>query len=704
MIKGQGLWKQGNPRAADSAGAGVNATRPPGRSLPAPLHRLVRRHARHTRRMLDGLERHWCRIRDELQQVEAARRRWTAIFDGLREPVFVLDADLRIVRANLAYARLAGRPVKALIGRHYWEVFPRRNGPLPGDARSLAGEGEIAGGDEVGTEDGRVFLARAFPLTEPEGERLLTVHILEDITDQRAAERALREREEMFHAITTASLDAIVLIDNEERVVHWNPAAERIFGYPAQEAAGRKLHDLVAPERHREKAAAGFAAFRDSGRGPLVGKTLEIEARRRDGSEFPVELSIAALKLKDRWHSVGIVRDITARRRAREQAEAARRALGSLSAVNRAVVHARRPDRLLQQVCDAVSAEGGYPLVWVGRFEDRDGGRLVPRARAGPAGDGMAPLRPDGRSPEMEAVRTGRPVVVDDLAAAEGFDPGWRERTLAQGLGSCIALPLRGDDVVTGCLAIYAARPGAFGAAATRALLADLAEDLAFGLRTLGERLKRASLERRHQGLLVATIGALSTAVEKRDPYTAGHQRRVAELAVAIARKLGLQEDRVDGIRLGGLVHDVGKIYIPAEILNRPGRLTEAEFALIRSHPEVGAEIVRGIDFPWPVRDMILQHHERLDGSGYPGGLRGGAICREARILAVADVVEAMSTHRPYRPALGLGTALQEIEAGRGARYDPDAVDACLTLFRREGFNWQDPDGGTPNGWPAGKE
>ncbi|GAB6048584.1 response regulator [Methyloparacoccus murrellii] len=182
------------------------------------------------------------------------------------------------------------------------------------------------------------------------------------------------------------------------------------------------------------------------------------------------------------------------------------------------------------------------------------------------------------------------------------------------------------------------------------------------------------------------SIAALAAMVELRDPYTAGHQRRVAELAVALARQLQLPEAQVEGIQLASVVHDVGKIRIPAEILSKPGRLTELEFALIKQHAQAGYEILKTIDFPWPIARIVQQHHERLDGSGYPDGLRGDAILLESRIVAVADVVEAMHSHRPYRPGLGIEVALDEIAKHRGQLYDPDVADACLALFHEHGY------------------
>jgi putative two-component system response regulator len=188
---------------------------------------------------------------------------------------------------------------------------------------------------------------------------------------------------------------------------------------------------------------------------------------------------------------------------------------------------------------------------------------------------------------------------------------------------------------------------------------------------------------------LLESISAIAATVEIRDPYTAGHQRRVAQLATAMAHELGLPEQRIEGLNLAAVVHDVGKIQIPAEILSKPGRLTELEFSLMKQHPQVGYDILKEVDFPWPIAEFVWQHHERLDGSGYPQGLAGEAIHPEARILAVADVIEAMASHRPYRPGLGIETALGEIERHSGILYDRDAVDAALKLFRQQDYQIQ---------------
>ena len=181
-------------------------------------------------------------------------------------------------------------------------------------------------------------------------------------------------------------------------------------------------------------------------------------------------------------------------------------------------------------------------------------------------------------------------------------------------------------------------------------------------------------------------IDSLSNVIEARDPYTAGHQRRVTDLAVAIGYEMKAAPSIIEGIRFASKIHDIGKVSIPAEILTKPSALNPLEVAMLRSHAQLGYEILKPLSFPWPVAQIILQHHERIDGSGYPNALKGADICLEAKVIAVADTVEAMSSNRPYRPSRGIDAALQEIEANSGILYDPNVVAACLKLFRDEGY------------------
>jgi HD-GYP domain-containing protein (c-di-GMP phosphodiesterase class II) len=360
------------------------------------------------------------------------------------------------------------------------------------------------------------------------------------------------------------------------------------------------------------------------------------------------------------------------------------RALRTLAGGNQALVRSTDELGLLRAMCDTVVDAGGYPLAWVGYAEDDAARTVRPVAGAGVL-DYLQDLRISwaddkyGQGPTGMAIRTGTVQVAHDLRKATGFSP-WRERSKAYGFLTSLVLPLSKQGQIIGALSIYSDEVGTFSPQSI-GLLQELADELTYGIARLRDaaRLSRS---------LEATIGALATISEIRDPYTAGHQCRVGALSAALAVDLGLSNDVVSGIRVAGELHDIGKIAVPTEILSRPGKLTPAEMELVKCHPRCGFDIVRRIEFPWPVAEMVLQHHERLDGSGYPLGLRGDQVLQGSRILAVADTVEAMSNHRPYRPALGLEMALAEITAGAGLRYDPEVVAACVGLFQQGRFGF----------------
>jgi putative nucleotidyltransferase with HDIG domain len=205
---------------------------------------------------------------------------------------------------------------------------------------------------------------------------------------------------------------------------------------------------------------------------------------------------------------------------------------------------------------------------------------------------------------------------------------------------------------------------------------------------------RKQAEEALHQGyqrmreMLTTTVNALAATVEMKDQYTAGHQPRATQLACAIAEEMRLSKEKIEGIRMAGSLHDIGKIVVPAEILNKPGPLTEVQYEMVKMHPRAGYDILKEIKFPWPVAQIVLQHHELMDGTGYPQGLSGEEIIVEARILTVANVVEAMTSHRPYRPAHSIEKAIEEISRNRGKLYDHGAVDACLKLFFEKRFTF----------------
>jgi len=347
------------------------------------------------------------------------------------------------------------------------------------------------------------------------------------------------------------------------------------------------------------------------------------------------------------------------------------RAHRALSGCNQTIIHATGEDTLLRDMCRVLVEAGGYPQVCVatdgdGLPDERDalvcwGERpeaAIDAAVAWEQRDGLPLLK-------------GRPLRLAHLTGSDGAPAG-----------VAAALPLAGEGgELFGHLFIWGVAEDGFTPEELD-LLSELAADLAFGLSVLRLRADQQRSAERQEQALEQTIQAVAATVEMRDPYTAGHQRRVALLARAIAEALHLPDDDVKGIAMAGAVHDIGKVCVPAEILTRSGRLTPAEYRLIQSHAEAGWEILKPVDAPWPLADLVRQHHERWNGTGYPQGLAGEEILLGARIIAVADVVEAMACHRPYRPALGIDVALREIAGNRGTLYDANVVDACLAVFR----------------------
>jgi PAS domain S-box-containing protein len=489
---------------------------------------------------------------------------------------------------------------------------------------------------------------------------------------------------EVFHAIVESTTDAIAVIDAEGRITYANPAALRLLGARIATFRGGSVADLVHPDDRAGLSTALEEAL--SRPGPRPQRELRIIAD--DGDWLPIELR--AVNLLDD----PAVRGLLVTVRPVSERVHLTRALRTLGEGNLVLVSAQDEEALLQRMCETVVQTGGYLLAWVGLREHDPERSVTPVAAAGDVdylehiqvswGDG-----PTGQGPTGRSIRSGAIQVVDDFRKDAAFSP-WREAALSRGFRTSCVLPLRHHGEVVGTLNIYAGEPGAFGPDSI-ALLEKLSSALSYGLERLrdGARLARS---------LDATLGALASLTEKRDPYTAGHMCRVGMLTSAIGESMGLGEQELRGMRIAADLHDVGKIVIPSEILTRPTRLSPEEYALVKLHSRAGHEVLAGIDFPWPVGTMVVQHHERLDGSGYPDGLKGDQILLGSRVIAVADTVEAMTNHRPYRPSLGLETALETIQAGAGTLYDPDVVEACMRMFEQGGFHF---DHAGPDHWVA---
>ena len=629
------------------------------------------------------------------QALKASEARYRALIEQAPEAILIHDVDSdRFVDANrnaellfacdraellkrgpqhfYAAEQPDGRAIEASYDEHRQDVRAGKSATFERLIRNAAGV-------EIRCE------VRLTPLPTQSG-RLIRASLI-DITARKRAEDALRESEEKFSTIFHDSPIGIAITDlsDDNRIADSNRAWRDILGLGSGEGIGRTGGELgiwVDPAQ-RDAMYAAISA-------PPGTWSADIRMRRKDGSIVDVGMSVRRIEIGGRPFAVALGQDITERRRAERSLERMNRALRTLSSGNEALVRAEDEQHLLDEMCRTFVEKGGYKAAAI-RYAERDAEkslRLV--AHAGIESERLewgnltwtdVPL---GRGPSGTAIRTGKVQLRQDLA----LDPltESRQRFMDEaGIAAIIALPLRDGSGTFGALSIYAAEPNAFNEEEV-ALLTELSSDLAFGITALRDRKDRELHERRTREVMNAVIGALSQTVETRDSYTAGHQHRTADLAAAIAREMGLSESEIEGVHIAGVLHDIGKISVPAEFLSKPGRLSAAEFDIVRMHVQTGYNILKGIRFPWPIAEIVLQHHERLDGGGYPNGLKGEAILQLAKILAVADVTEATMSHRPYRPAHGLDAALAEIERGRGRLYDPRAVDACIALFREKGF------------------
>jgi HD-GYP domain-containing protein (c-di-GMP phosphodiesterase class II) len=361
-----------------------------------------------------------------------------------------------------------------------------------------------------------------------------------------------------------------------------------------------------------------------------------------------------------------------------------------------ALSRATDEDALVHDVCRAIVQEAPYVICWVGMAEHDDqksvrvaGMEGSARAYAEGIKVSWSENDPTGKGPVGECIRTGVSTVILDSEEDPRFLP-WRERARAYGIRCVVATPIQEDGKTIGALAVYSKVANAFSDEEIH-LFENLANEIGYGLRAIAHRqalaqeVKERQAAQAHLTLaLEATIAAMSKTMEWRDPYTAGHQRRVADIAVLIGKKMGLSEDRLQGLHMAGMVHDIGKVAIPAEILTKPTALTDLERKMVQGHVESGYQILKDVPFTWPIADVVRQHHERIDGSGYPLGLTGDQILLESKILAVADTIEAMASHRPYRPARSIEATFQEIQRLAGSCLDEKVASVALDIFKDE--------------------
>ena len=485
-----------------------------------------------------------------------------------------------------------------------------------------------------------------------------------DISEQKETRRKLEELETIEASILDA-LPVAVIVLRERMILFANRAVETVFGWKPDELVGRGTRILYRSEEEYEEIGRHFY--------PVLEKqrifSEEFPCRHRDGRDIICFVSTSRIGVTlEEKRIVATYEDITERKRA----EAALK--GSEERLRAILEGSPTPTFVI---------DGGHRVIgWNKALEELTGVRSDDvigtdshsKILYGEKRPTVADLLVDGAADLTAEIgrwyggHFRRSELLDEAYEATGpfsfpgKEPHWLHFTSA---------------------AVRDARGEMIGAIETMTDISPLkrAED---ELRENVERLKK---------VMSGVIRAIDVIVETRDPYTAGHQHQVARLATTIATEMGLPDDTVEAIYVAASIHDLGKIYVPAEILSKPGHISDIERGIIRTHPQVGYDILKSIDFPWPIAEIVLQHHERMDGTGYPRGLKNGDIRIEARILGLADVVESMGSHRPYRPTLGTEKALDEIRKNRGILYDPDVVDVCLALFQDKGFHFAEAAG-----------
>lgn len=555
------------------------------------------------------------------------------ILDAAVTPAFAVDRQLRYTAFNRAHAAVMRRAYGAEIALGC-NVLEYHTIPLDGEltkarfARALNGE-TVVSKAWVGPEhDRRFYWTTHGPLRE--GREVVGVTVVAlDLTDSELAAQS----QALLAAIVESSDDAIMSISTGGEILSWNPGAERMYGYTAKQAIGKGVW-LLVPVGGRKRIRDIHAAV-ERGTGFTHYQTARIH---KDGSAIDVSLGMWPLR-DSRGAVIGtscIGRDITDQKAAEAVLQASReryRATFEQAAVGMAQVGL---DGRWLEANDCLCRMLGYSLEELRTLTFAD------------------VTHPDERGRDLEALQT----------------------MLLGGIGTYYVekryIAKDGEDVWVN-VAVSLARDSAGKPDYLVTVVEDIRDrkEAESSLLAANARLEKMVYE------IAALMGRV---VDARDPYTQGHELRVAELSARIAEEMGLGEDEMAGIRMAALLHDVGKLSVPAEILSKPGDLSAAQMALVKEHPATGYEILKAVDFPWPVADAVLRHHERMDGSGYPDGLEGEDISLPARVIAVADVIEAMTSHRPYRSASGLDAAVAEIR-DHPEKYDPDVCAACARLF-----------------------
>ncbi len=579
-----------------------------------------------------------------LSALEESERRYRTLAESAKDIIFIVDQSGLLQYVNPHGAAMFKTDPCRLVGKTLRELFPSE----AEKEQMLSIKKVIDSGRSFSVDrkfsfpGGEMWLdTQMVPIFSPDGEAVSVMGISRDITGRKQAEAALKDGEEKYRTILETIEDGYYEVDLKGNLTFFNEALSRIHESSRDEMMGMGNRQYTDPENAKKL----YEAFNQVYRTGEPSKATDYEVITKSGERKSLETSVSLMK--DSSGRIigfrGIARDITKLRRAQ-------RALQKSEERFRIVAESTN-DFIFEQ--NLITGQ----IEWFGNAIEKLRDLLGEIPHTTRAYKKL--IHPQDQDRVITMFRRR-------IRSREPFREEYR--LIGKG-GKIISLLSQGICL----LDENGKRYKWIGA------LSDITD------RKRAEKELTESMEKLHKAM-GGIIKAMTMTVENRDPYTAGHQQRVSHLARSIAQEMWLSKDQIEAIRLAASVHDLGKISVPAEILSKPIQLSDTEFSLIKVHPQTSYNILKDIDFPWPLAQIVLQHHERMDGSGYPAGLKEDEILIEAKVLMVADVVEAIASHRPYRPAYGIDVALDEIEKKKGLLYDSKTVEACLRLFREKGF------------------
>jgi PAS domain S-box-containing protein len=571
---------------------------------------------------------------------------------NIHDGCFELDLAGNIIFFNDSICRIVGYSSDELMGMSYRQYTDRKTAKKVLKEYHkvyITGQPSLGFGWQITRKDGAIrYIETSISLQrDSSGKPAGFIGIVNDITERKNMEEKLRREEQLFRALTEQSSDLIILVNRENKVSYINPALEIYLGLKHEDIIGTEIYNYVHPDDLELVADKFSAFFKDTT--PNVHRT-EIRIPNKDGTWHMVE-AVGTNLIQDNVAEAVIVnlRDITERKLAQELLNKSEEQYRLLADHMKDQVWLMDLNLNITYVSPSVERLLGYSSEEI---------KKTPLDKI---------LTPESLQKASDFTSFRMPKAIKTSSKDLIF------RTLE------LEFILKNGETMWGECSFSLIRDEKGKAVSILGEARNITE------RKLAEEKLQQTLASLKKAV-GTTIQVLVYVLEARDPYTAGHQSRAANLACTIAKEMGLDEDKIEGIRMAATIHDIGKLSIPTEILSKPTKLTNIEFSMIKGHSQSGYEMLKDVESPWPLAEIVHQHHERINGTGYPRNLKSDEILMEARIMAVADVVEAMASHRPYRASLGIDQAIEEIEKNKGILYDDVVVDACLKLFREKGY------------------